>query len=261
MGSGHCFRLRRVVRTLMYELHVVHKTNFVRRHYRYNNGDDESCESVRKLFGITPEVFHEWNPSVNLDCTPWNFQSYCIVTQEKLDQTKPTTSSSTTSIATTTTSSTTLGPSPTTWTVRGCYVENPDLPVLEQNLNPSGDESLTIPKCKDDCYRQAFRFVGVKQGNQCWCSSYIGGEWTRNQTDCNTPCTGDKNTICGGKGLLNVFEASGDQILATSTITPSSTSTITPSSTSTSSTIPVASKTSGARKIKPAALWTFNIAT
>lgn len=35
----------------------------------------------------------------------------------------------------------------------------------------------------------------------------MGGEWAKNQTDCNVPCTGDKNTSCGGKGVLNVFEA------------------------------------------------------
>ena len=35
----------------------------------------------------------------------------------------------------------------------------------------------------------------------------MSGEWAKNQTGCNIPCTGDKNTVCGGKGALNVFEA------------------------------------------------------
>lgn len=34
----------------------------------YDNGDGESCEAVRKYWGITPEDFHKWNPSVGLDC-------------------------------------------------------------------------------------------------------------------------------------------------------------------------------------------------
>ncbi|KAK4035257.1 hypothetical protein C8A01DRAFT_38277 [Parachaetomium inaequale] len=180
----------------------------------YNNGDGESCEYVRKLFGITPEQFTKWNPSVGLDCKPWDWQSYCIVTQERLDNTPPppmTTSSSTTT-ATSTTSSSTLGPSPTAWVDRGCYVEDPSLPILEQNMSPAGgDASLTIPKCKDSCYRRAYEFAGVQEGNQCWCGTYVGGEWARNQTDCNIPCTGDNKTFCGGKGLLSIFQAQENQ--------------------------------------------------
>lgn len=74
-------------------------------------------------------------------------------------------------------------------------------------MNPNGDGSLTIPKCKNTCYRRAYTFAGVQQGNQCWCSNFVGGELAFNQTDCNTPCSGDKNTSCGGQGKFNVFEA------------------------------------------------------
>jgi hypothetical protein len=74
-------------------------------------------------------------------------------------------------------------------------------------MNPNGDGSLTIPVCKDTCYRRAYTSAGVQQGNQCWCSIFVGGEWTKNQTECNTPCTGDRNTVCGGDGVFNVFEA------------------------------------------------------
>jgi hypothetical protein len=51
----------------------------------YDNAETFSCEDIRKLYGITPEEFHSWIPSVGLDCEPWSFQSYCIITQEKID--------------------------------------------------------------------------------------------------------------------------------------------------------------------------------
>ncbi|RYP34018.1 hypothetical protein DL766_003176 [Monosporascus sp. MC13-8B] len=57
------------------------------------------------------------------------------------------------------------------------------------------------------------------EGNQCWCGSYVGGEWANNQTDCNTPCTGDNKTFCGGKGLVNVFKAKENLTPASSTST------------------------------------------
>jgi hypothetical protein len=180
---------------------------------------------VRNYFGITPEEFHKWNPSVGLDCKPWDYQSYCIVTLEKLNKTATTTTPSTT-IAITTTTVATLGPSPTAWTAMGCYFEDSKLPILEQNMSPAGgDAALTIPKCKNSCYRRAYGFAGVQQGNQCWCGSYVGGEWANNQTDCNTPCTGDKNTFCGGKGFVNAFKAQENQAPASSTGISKSTST------------------------------------
>ncbi|KAK4156436.1 hypothetical protein C8A00DRAFT_41115 [Chaetomidium leptoderma] len=153
--------------------------------------------------------FHEWNPSVGLDCTTWDYQSYCVVTQGRLDNDPPpTTTTSTTEVATTTTSTSTLPPSPTAWAERGCYGEDPKLPILEQNMSGAGgDASLTIGKCKNSCYRRAYPFAGVPEGNQCWCGSYVGGVWARNQSDCNIPCTGDKTTFCGGKGLLDIFQA------------------------------------------------------
>ncbi|KAI0181179.1 hypothetical protein GGR52DRAFT_523155 [Hypoxylon sp. FL1284] len=184
----------------------------------YNNSQGESCEFVRDLFDISPEQFHDWNPSVGLDCEPWQYQSYCIVTMEKINDTITTTtsSSSTTSIPTST--SINPGPTPTSWTEMGCYVEDPKLPVLEENVSPKdGDKALTIPKCENSCYLKAYSFAGVQQGNQCWCGSYIGGEWAKNQTDCDTPCSGDSEATCGGKGLLNIFKAERNNSPATTT--------------------------------------------
>ena len=185
----------------------------------YNNSEDEPCEVVRDYFGITPEEFHQWNPSVGLDCKPWEYQSYCIVTQERLNNTIPTTTSSSTTV-TSTTSSTTLGPSPTSWVELGCYVEDSRLPILEENTRPGGEfAALTIPKCEDACYLRGYGFAGVQGGNQCWCGSYVGGEWASNQTDCNTPCIGDTKTFCGGKGLVNVFQAEEIQVAPSTTST------------------------------------------
>ena len=105
------------------------------------------------------------------------------MTQSKLDSGKPTTTSSVLKTATTSEASS-LAPSPTAWDALGCYAQNPTRPVLELNMNANGDTFLTIPKCKDSCYRRAFSFVGVQEGNQCLCGSHVGGKWTKNQADC-----------------------------------------------------------------------------
>ncbi|KAG7283978.1 hypothetical protein NEMBOFW57_010336 [Staphylotrichum longicolle] len=199
----------------------------------YDNADQgRSCEEVRNLFSITPEQFHEWNPSVGLDCTPWHdWQSYCIVTQRRLETDPPpapTTSTTRVTTKTTTSSSSTLRPSPTAWAERGCYVEDPKLPLLEHNTSGTGgDASLTVGKCKNSCYLAAYPFAGVQEGNQCWCGTYVGGEWAWNQSDCNIPCAGDKTAFCGGKGRLNIFQALENQVVSVSpvSVTPSGTPT------------------------------------
>lgn len=176
----------------------------------YNNGMEQTCEYVRDSFGITPEQFSSWNPSIGLDCKPWKFQSYCIVTRERNEEYSRTHTPTTTSATKSTTPTSTTkdpGPSPTSWEDKGCYAERADKNILDKLMSGDGDDALTIPKCKDLCYRERSRFAGLKNGNQCWCSNYVIGDHAKNQADCNLPCTGDKATICGGKDLINVFEA------------------------------------------------------
>lgn len=178
-----------------------------------NNVGEYTCEYIRDLFKITPEQFSKWNPSVGLDCKPWDVQSYCIVTQERMNEFErthtpsPTSTTSMTSTTTTTASTSTLGPSPTAWMALGCYSEGTP-PILSSRMSPEGgDEALTIPKCQDICYRASLRFAGVVHGNECWCSSYVGGERAKNAAECNLPCTGNAKAICGGKNRLNIFRA------------------------------------------------------
>jgi hypothetical protein len=108
----------------------------------------------------------------------------------------------------------------------GYYTQDTARPLLKQNMNPSGDGSLTIPKCKNTCYRRAYTFARVQEGNQCWCSSFVEEEWAKNQTNCNMPCTGEKNTVCSRKGVFNVFKALANSNPATISSTTRSASTV-----------------------------------
>ncbi|KAI9158361.1 WSC domain-containing protein [Paramyrothecium foliicola] len=174
----------------------------------YNNVGSKSCEDIRDLFNITAEQFSEWNPSVGLDCKPWRWQSYCIVTLERLEGFNQTQSTTAISPTTTTATTTRTRPSPTSWLDKGCYAESSTKPILEKQMSgPGGNSALTIPKCQHTCYLENRRFAGLQEGNQCWCSNYIFGDWTQNQTACNLPCSGDKESVCGGKGLITIFEA------------------------------------------------------
>ncbi|KAL2126789.1 hypothetical protein VTI74DRAFT_226 [Chaetomium olivicolor] len=178
------------------------------------------------------------------------WQSYCIVTLERLKNTNKTkTTSTATPPFTTTSSAPTLGPSPSAWTDLGCYDEDPDLPVLEKNISPAGGgRSLTIAKCQDACYRPRYKLAGLQECNQCWCSSYVGGEWTKDQADCNTPCSGDAAAFCGGKGVLYVYEAEPNWTPVPTTGTATSTSSSSSGGSSGSSTAVETRASSGAAR-------------
>ncbi|KAH7320963.1 WSC domain-containing protein [Stachybotrys elegans] len=180
--------------------------------YWEDNGYGRSCEDIRNEYNITAEEFSAWNPSLDINCKPWRYQAYCVVPLSRLPTlTSTSTVASTTITPTTTTSEApTLGPSPTSWALLGCYSdEDPALPVLESRIS-SGDTALTYTKCQETCYQAFLTYAGVKAGNECWCSSFVGGELAVNgPSDCNMPCTGNKTDMCGGKNRLTIFEPIG----------------------------------------------------
>ncbi|KAF7556900.1 hypothetical protein G7046_g6168 [Stylonectria norvegica] len=155
-----------------------------------------------------PEQFSEWNPSVSLDCKPWRYQSYCIVTKERLASLSKTKTTTSKASSTSSTTVSTLGPSPTAWSGMGCYTDNNNkLPVLEKRVSKEGgDTALTISKCQNACYLARLPFAGVKGGNECWCSSFVGGEVLGKKTECSMPCSGNKTITCGGEDSIDVFK-------------------------------------------------------
>ncbi|CAM1508948.1 Fc.00g026870.m01.CDS01 [Cosmosporella sp. VM-42] len=209
----------------------------------FNNGSSDTCESIRSMFGISPEDFHKWNPSVGTDCKPWRYQSYCILTKERLSSLTSTTT--TTKAKTTTTSSSTHAPSPTSWKALGCYTDDDaKYPVLEKQVS-SADSALQIKSCEDKCWKASnstVLYAGVKAGNQCWCGSFVGGQTSNKQTECNTPCSGNSKEICGGKGRINVFEP------VTTTTRPKTTATSSKTTTATTKAVTTSKQSSGAAK-------------
>lgn len=73
-----------------------------------------------------------------------------------------------------------------------------------------GDPSLDIASCENSCWKASVNgtvlYAGVKEGNQCWCSSFIGGESASDQNKCDMPCSGDEEETCGGEDYMNVFD-------------------------------------------------------
>ena len=65
---------------------------------------------------------------------------------------------------------------------------------------------MTPGVCSQFCASGGWRFSGVEAGNECWCGNTLDTSLVADPATCNTPCTGDANTICGGGWRLNVYD-------------------------------------------------------
>ena len=149
----------------------------------------------------------------------------------------------------TTTTTTPLGPTPTAWIEKGCYVDNTSENILDMRFGTDSD--LNISMCRDLCYRAAYEFAGVQNGDQCWCSTRINGELAKDQSECKVPCTGDEKEICGGEERLNIFQAEENKgVTSSASISTTSDASATDIGTSATgkSAIGTATVSSGARK-------------
>jgi len=94
-------------------------------------------------------------------------------------------------------------------------------PVKYRNNKKHGQKA----RCEDTCRCGASSFAGVEHGNQCWCGSYVGGNWASDQASCSLKCTGDGETFCGGSGFLSIFKAEENQEAVSATVSTTATGT------------------------------------
>lgn len=187
----------------------------------YDNHGARTCEAVRETWGISPETFSRWNPSISIDCKGWSEHSYCVGVVAELTRS----SSTITSTSTSTTTSTSTPPP--IWTDHGCYVDASVHPFQTELPAPAGKD-MTRAKCESKCWSEGYQFVGFKAGTECWCGHYVQGSRSPSPSDCGTPCAGNSSETCGGDKVFNVLEGN-DQPFTPAPGTSTSTTTTDPS--------------------------------
>jgi hypothetical protein len=99
---------------------------------------------------------------------------------------------------------------PDGWKAAGCYVD----PVNPRALDVWAyyGEPVTSSGCAKECNKRGYKFAGTENGGQCFCGNTLQGATAANSADCNTPCNGDANEICGGPARLSVFSKGGSTV-------------------------------------------------
>ncbi|KAJ7482564.1 hypothetical protein FB451DRAFT_1084926 [Mycena latifolia] len=94
---------------------------------------------------------------------------------------------------------------PGNWSSIGCYTDNAGARTLT-GASTTDLVNMTVENCIGFCDSKKFVFAGVEFMQECYCDDFIeNSAVTAPITDCNLPCTGDRNESCGGPGRLNIF--------------------------------------------------------
>jgi len=94
---------------------------------------------------------------------------------------------------------------PSGWAAQGCWVDGAFGRVLSVQRPDSAEQ--TIENCVNSCAASGFKIAGLEYSSQCFCDNVIQnrGELAIAQTDCNMPCSGNSEQICGAGNRLSLF--------------------------------------------------------
>ncbi|KAK8096522.1 hypothetical protein PG999_012466 [Apiospora kogelbergensis] len=98
-----------------------------------------------------------------------------------------------------------------TWTYVSCYME----PLYGRALSNliKADDRMTVPMCTQACQGAGYAYAGLEYGRECWCGADKSPD-LEDASDpqcamqCDMPCGGDANSICGGRGAISIYKDS-----------------------------------------------------
>ncbi|RPA85829.1 hypothetical protein BJ508DRAFT_411799 [Ascobolus immersus RN42] len=101
---------------------------------------------------------------------------------------------------------------PGEWEYKGCLVDDPVLRTFKYQLELA--ENNTATNCLSRCSEYGYGSGGMEFGKECFCGDYseilAAGAAIRPESECNTPCTGNPEKICGGGGRISYYSWRGN---------------------------------------------------
>jgi hypothetical protein len=88
---------------------------------------------------------------------------------------------------------------------KGCYVDGPGFRIM--NFQQPDDQSMTLGSCAGKCAAAGYEIAGMEYSAQCFCDNLVrmGGQLATSDSDCNMPCAGSADQICGGPARLSIW--------------------------------------------------------
>lgn len=86
----------------------------------------------------------------------------------------------------------------------GCFSSSSSFPTFYKAIESA---EMTLDTCVQLCDSQNALYAGAVD-NQCFCADKFDAETRAAEQDqCDKPCSGNKDEVCGGEGLLTVYGA------------------------------------------------------
>ncbi len=86
---------------------------------------------------------------------------------------------------------------------QGCFVDDANRD-LQGSVYISND--MTVELCAQTCNQQGFAVAGLQFATQCFCGSSFGAYGQASESDCNVPCAGNGDQMCGGGWRNNIYK-------------------------------------------------------
>ncbi|KAG9238920.1 hypothetical protein BJ875DRAFT_286865 [Amylocarpus encephaloides] len=159
-----------------------------------------------------------------------------------------------------------MSPLPPNYTLLGCYLELPRgsggraIGLTGQYLSPLPPDVVTVPRCLDACANarqpdgtRQYPYAALENSRGCFCGlTFSNSSMLSDPSNCQSPCSGDQNTTCGGFGFLELYQfiitrpelSSNFSVLTTNPTTTNDITNETPSATANPTTIPISSPSS-----------------
>ncbi|KZL84280.1 wsc domain-containing protein [Colletotrichum incanum] len=106
---------------------------------------------------------------------------------------------------------------------QGCYS---DLIQGHRALSrTSASDAMTPESCAAFCGSNTY--MALEYARECWCGNDLDGNSQRvaDQADCNMPCAGDSNSLCGGPARINLYKLNQAAAPSSTSSAPISTAT------------------------------------
>lgn len=110
----------------------------------------------------------------------------------------------------------TIYDSSTMYRYGGCFNETTEIPgssmtrAMQDGKMEELNGTMTVESCLDFCGHNgtgtSYKFAGLEYSRECWCGVRLSALAVRlPDSECDTPCDGNKTVACGGSLKLSVY--------------------------------------------------------
>ncbi|XP_055877058.1 uncharacterized protein LOC106077240 isoform X2 [Biomphalaria glabrata] len=90
---------------------------------------------------------------------------------------------------------------------QGCFLESVRRRHFSVSPGDYSPEMTTTISCKKNCGDFNYKYAAVTSGKFCYCANTLPVSSPADDINCNLPCVGAANQMCGGAGHVSVYDA------------------------------------------------------